>query len=817
VADLIININIDETRKKQRLVIETYEGTILNLKSKQFSGQLRNVNLTSVSNVNNLSSSQLQIVKNAFNDTANTQISGNQYIYSVSRLPYLQSIIKYGCVFCKDTRKSPMYNVEQLVLNTAHDKSVCIRDFSIYQDKTILYIDYDASKIDDKAGEITPLFYIDIYSEGYPSELYFDYGNDFIKADVKDMLLPNGAKYRDYRYEQSTISFIKNNNWKSSGKGLWVYIGSDISHDLQLLERSGIRLYTNSRKKIITTDFSNINISYGVDWFDIKGNLKAGDCELTISKLVDFRKAKEDWVEYNGNILFAPSGLKRINKSCLKKSSDNLKISTSDILSAMEVIDYFGNDVSTDYGALSSYQDIQLRLPTNSDSILRDYQRIGVKWLLSLRKNGFGGCLADDMGLGKTLQVISYLSDASQENTTALIVVPKTLLENWRREFQRFAPDISVYIYHGPKRNLATTQNYSVIITTYGTLLNDIDMFRQFVFDHLIVDEAQSIKNSRSKAHRAVRQVRAKTKIIMTGTPLENNILEYWDLMKLANPTRLSYKDVTKGLSDEQIINKIKRLTRPFLLRRFKKDVLDDLPDKEEQIIYCNFDDSQRTLYDNLLNSIRFELNRKADRYEIKSNTIVLNGLMYLQEVCCHPRLIPREYNLNLCSESAKTERLLAMIKDLYSSGHKIVVFSRFTRMLEIIYKDTVKLHLNVFYLDGSTSNRQNVVDDFENSADGIFLLSLKAGGVGLNLVSADTAIIYDPWWNPAAEKQAEDRIYRIGQKNKVTIYKLIAADTIEEKVLNLQETKKKLFDEVIEGHEMPVSITMEDIRNLLE
>lgn len=439
-----------------------------------------------------------------------------------------------------------------------------------------------------------------------------------------------------------------------------------------------------------------------------------------------------------------------------------------------------------------------------------------MKWLLSLRKNGFGGCLADDMGLGKTLQVISYFSDKSQLGTNALIVVPKTLIENWNREFKKFAPDISTYVYHGIGRNLADALNCRVIITTYGTLLNDIELINECNFDHLIIDEAQNIKNSRSKAYRAVKAVRAKTRIIMTGTPLENNIQEYWGLMKIANPTELSYKMIMNGLSEEQIIEKVKRLTSPFLLRRFKKDVIDDLPEKEERIVYCSFDDDQRKLYNKLLESIKYEIDRKADRYEIKSNSIILSGLMYLQEVCCHPRLIPKEYNSEMCFESAKLDQLLLMVDELYAAGHKIVIFSRFTRMLEIINKEFIKRHFNIFYLDGSTKDRQSVVDDFEESDEGVFLISLKAGGVGLNLISADTAILYDPWWNPAVEKQAEDRIYRIGQKKKVTVFKLIAAGTIEEKVQTLQETKKKLFDDVIEGNDIPQNITMKDIRNLL-
>ena len=630
------------------------------------------------------------------------------------------------------------------------------------------------------------------------------------------MFLNNELKYRNYKFEKDIISLIKEYHWKNLTKNAFTYSGKDITEDIKSLAFSGIHLYTNSRKKINVADFDNVSVSYGLDWFELSGNVTAGDSEIKLSELIDFRKKKEPWTEYNGQIIFSPSSLKKLGKNEIEKNGDNLKISKDDILSALEIVDFFGSKNVEAFSELSRYQDINLQLTNVLQNTLREYQKIGVKWLLSLRKNGFGGCLADDMGLGKTLQVISYFSDKSQLGTNALIVVPKTLIENWNREFKKFAPDISTYVYHGIGRNLADALNCRVIITTYGTLLNDIELINECNFDHLIIDEAQNIKNSRSKAYRAVKAVRAKTRIIMTGTPLENNIQEYWGLMKIANPTELSYKMIMNGLSEEQIIEKVKRLTSPFLLRRFKKDVIDDLPEKEEQIVYCSFDDDQRKLYNKLLESIKYEIDRKADRYEIKSNSIILSGLMYLQEVCCHPRLIPKEYNSEMCFESAKLDQLLLMVDELYAAGHKIVIFSRFTRMLEIINKEFIKRHFNIFYLDGSTKDRQSVVDDFEESDEGVFLISLKAGGVGLNLISADTAILYDPWWNPAVEKQAEDRIYRIGQKKKVTVFKLIAAGTIEEKVQTLQETKKKLFDDVIEGNDIPQNITMKDIRNLL-
>lgn len=816
-ADLIININLDESRKKNGLIIETYEGIIPHLKSKKFSGQLRNVNLSSIFNVDNLSPADLQNVKNIFNDATNTQISKYQYNFSVKQLPCLKSLVSKKVLFCKDTRKSAMYEIEQLLLNAENDRLECFHNFSAFQDVTTLYINYDVEKCFNFEDEIIPLFYIDIISGDYTSELFFDYGKDLVKADEKSIFLQNEKRYRDYKFEKKVISIIKEAHWKCVGNKIFMYVGKDIYEDVHKLETSGIHLYTNSRKKINTASFDNISVSYGIDWFELNGTVTVGDKQVKLNDLIDFGKRKEVWTEYNGQIIFTPIVLKKFGKSGIKQDGNNLKISKKDILMALEIVDLFEKRDISSYNELLKYQDIELQVPDMLNRTLRDYQQMGVKWLLSLRKNGFGGCLADDMGIGKTLQVISYLSDKALDGTSALIVVPKTLIENWNREFKKFAPEITIYIYHGYGRNFNEALKYQAVITTYGTLLNDIDKFAKHKFDNLIIDEAQNIKNSRSKVYRAVRLINATTRIIMTGTPLENNIREYWGLMKIVNPTHLSYKTIAEGLSEKQVIKKIKRLTNPFILRRYKKDVLDDLPEKEEQIIYCTFDEAQRDLYNKMLESIRHEVNRKADRFEMKANSIVLNGLMYLQEICCHPKLIPKEYNKKGCCESAKLDQLLLMLDELYMSEHKVVVFSRFTRMLEIINKELTKKYFNVFYLDGNTGNRQKVVDEFEKSRDGVFLISLKAGGVGLNLVSADMAIIYDPWWNPAVEKQAEDRIYRIGQKNKVTIFKLIVADTIEEKIQTLQETKKKLFDEVIEGHEVPHNILMEDIRNLLE
>lgn len=553
-----------------------------------------------------------------------------------------------------------------------------------------------------------------------------------------------------------------------------------------------------------------------MDWFEINGEISIGDKKINLSDIIDFRKRRNDWNEYSGQIVFISDKLKKLADVSAQKEGGSLRIQKQDLWNVLEIADTFGIKKISNFNDLIGYESIQLDLPRHIMNILREYQIIGVKWLLSLRKNGFGGCLADDMGLGKTVQIIAYLSENSFNKTHSLIVVPKTLLENWKREFLKFAPEIKVYIYHGRDRSTEAFKSNQVIITTYGTLINDFDRLNSYYFENMIIDEAQYIKNARSKAYRAVKYMKAGTKIIITGTPIENNIREYWNLMRITNPTMMSFKELTKGLDQNQIVSKARFMTAPFLLRRLKSDVLEDLPEKHEMTVYCDFDDSQRELYEIMLESIRHEISRKSDRFEIKSNSTILNGLLYLQEICCHPRLIPKEYNINGCFESAKLDLLISMTSELYSSSHKIVIFSRFTKMLGIINKALSKLHINVFYLDGKTRQRQEIVDDFEQSKEGVFLISLKAGGVGINLVSADTAIIYDPWWNPAVEKQAQDRIYRIGQKKNVTVYKLIVANTIEEKVQLLQAKKKELFDQIVSGHDMPTNITLDDLKELI-
>ena len=418
--------------------------------------------------------------------------------------------------------------------------------------------------------------------------------------------------------------------------------------------------------------------------------------------------------------------------------------------------------------------------------------------------------------------ILDYFENISDEDNKlpVLVVCPSSLSLNWLEESKKFTPTLKSVVISGDQESrnamINNINDYNLVITSYDLLKRDLDLYKEknYLFRYIIADEAQYIKNNLTKNAKAIKEIRAVSRFALTGTPIENNLMEFWGLMKLLNPQIIgSYKSIFKNVNNQ--IDKMRVITSPFLLRRMKNDVLKDLPKKQEQVLFVKMDPEQQTLYNNILKSIKHELERKSNRFEIKSNSIMLNGLLYLQEICCHPALL-EQFEQTKGISSAKMELLFEVIEPLYEAGHKIVIFSRFTKMLKLIEKRLLREHKNTFYLDGQTKNRMNIIDEFEQNKIGIFLISLKAGGTGINLTSADIGIIYDPWWNPAIEKQAEDRLYRIGQKNSVIIYRLITEGTIEEKVQELKEKKMDITMQLLEGHEVPTSITKEMIEKLL-
>ncbi len=812
--DLIVNIDFEESKKNNGLIIEFYSGTIPHLKSKKFSGQLRNINLNSVFVTNNINAGDLEQMKLVFNNEDNIQVKKNQYLVSLEIIPYLQKLIKNGCLFYRD-RTTSMYQVEDIVINSKNEKlkRKVISNFEYAFDKTIVYFFYQSDRVIQYKQACKAKLYIDIHEKQYNAYLLFDYNNHVVRYGNQPEKIEAKAFYRDYAFESHILELMNECGWKYAKDQYFHYLGKDITESIKMMSEAGLLLYTKEEKHIASATLKECSMSYDIDWFELRGTFLANGTEYDLSQIIN---SSSNWKEINNTIVFIPRSIQKLNEK-IEKKNEHLVIDKRQVLNALSIASDLNIHHIKNMNSFISYDQVVLHIPEQLRSMLRGYQVIGVKWLLSLKANGFGGCLADDMGLGKTVEMIAFLSDQTMAKQKTIIIVPKTLLENWKREILKFAQNLSVSIYHGNNRHDIKVSDADLMITTYGTLVNDFSKIKAYKFDNAIVDEAQFIKNSKTRAYKAISSLEASNKYLLTGTPLENNVQEYWNLMRIAVPTNMTFSEVTNGIEAENIINKLKSITQPFLLRRLKSDVLKELPDRTEQTLYCQFSNLERELYDSVLSSVRKEILRKPDRYEVKSNATYLKGLLLLQEICCHPKLIPNELNFNNCYESSKLSLLLTMVGELQAGGHKIVIFSRFSRMLHIIEENLISNHFNTFYIDGSTNNRQKIVDDFEKSKDGIFLISLKAGGVGLNIVSADIVIMYDPWWNPAAEKQAEDRVYRIGQNKKVTIYKLVVANSIEEKVLSLQVKKKDVFDQLMANQNVPSKLSLKIFKELLD
>ena len=467
---------------------------------------------------------------------------------------------------------------------------------------------------------------------------------------------------------------------------------------------------------------------------------------------------------------------------------------------------------------MKSVEESDYEVPKSLDQIMRGYQKKGFLWLKTLSHNGFGGILADDMGLGKTLQVIAFLLSEVQEagesdNRRCLIVCPASLVYNWKNEIERFAPELSVVMVTGQAADraalIAESTNRDILITSYDLLRRDLTHYEKLLFYCEVVDEAQFIKNQSTRAAHAVRKVAAATKIAMTGTPVENRLSELWSIFDYLMPGFLyGYKQFRDEMEipivegkDAETLERLRRFISPFVLRRLKKDVLKDLPDKMEEVIYVQMMDEQKKIYQANVLKLRQNLLSKEEADFRKERIEILAALTRLRQLCCAPQLILEQYK----GGSAKTDQCMDMLTDAVGNGHKVLVFSQFTSMLDILTDLARQQGISYYLLTGATSKerRAEMVTSFNTDDTQVFFISLKAGGTGLNLTAADIVIHYDPWWNVAAQNQATDRTHRIGQKNVVTVYKLIARDTIEDSILALQEHKAQLADQVLGGDEI--------------
>jgi SNF2 family DNA or RNA helicase len=454
---------------------------------------------------------------------------------------------------------------------------------------------------------------------------------------------------------------------------------------------------------------------------------------------------------------------------------------------------------------------------------MRPYQREGLAWLLFLEELELGGCLADDMGVGKTIQMLALLElhrerRAGGENLAPdLVVVPKSLIFNWMAEAGRFAPGLRVLDYTGMERDDDAIAHHDVVLTTYGILRRDITHLKDVPFHTVVLDESQAIKNAGSDSAKAARLVTARHRMAMTGTPIENHLGELWSLFEFLNPGLLGSASAWRAGSqmDVEARNWLRKALRPLILRRTKQQVASELPPRTEQVLVCEMELEQRRMYSAILNRVRQDLDRRIRQDGLaKSKMHVLEALLRLRQVACHPKLVQE----TSAAPSAKFELLLDQLAEVVEEGHKALVFSQFTSLLALLKPHLEEARLPFEYLDGSTTDRQQRVERFQSDPKcPLFLLSLKAGGTGLNLTAADYVFLLDPWWNPAVEAQAIDRTHRIGQTRPVFAYRIVAKDTIEERILSLQQQKRDLAKAILgEDNSMLGSLRREDLDYLL-
>ena len=559
----------------------------------------------------------------------------------------------------------------------------------------------------------------------------------------------------------------------------------------------------------------SLSVKSGQDWFDLKASADFEGHAVPLPRLLEALKrgeasvalddgtlgmVPEEWLKKYG--LLAKMGT--VEGDAVRFGRAQVGVLDALLASRPEV--EFDKQFARARDELRKFDGVEPADPPKGfQGELREYQREGLGWLRFLRKFGFGGCLADDMGLGKTVQVLAHLAGRKKADGPALVVVPRSLVFNWKQEAARFAPKLRVLDHTGTARDRtgAAFKDHDLIVTTYGTLRNDADVFAKLRFDTCVLDESQAAKNADTETAKAVRLVQADHRLALSGTPVENHLGELWTLFEYLNPGMLGRSVAFSGGAvrnpDPETREVLARALKPFILRRTKDQVAKDLPEKTEQTVYCDLGPKQRQLYDELRDHYRQSLLARVAEVGLgRAKIQVLEALLRLRQAACHPGLIDKK---RAGEESAKLDELLPHLRELAEGGNKVLVFSQFTSLLAIVRSHLDAEGVTYEYLDGRTRDRAARVERFQTDPDcKLFLVSLKAGGVGLNLTAAGYVFLLDPWWNPAVEAQAIDRTHRIGQTKPVFAYRLIARDTVEEKVLALQQSKRELADAILGG-----------------
>jgi superfamily II DNA or RNA helicase len=632
-----------------------------------------------------------------------------------------------------------------------------------------------------------------------------------------------------------------------------------MAKDIQLKQQFGSIRFQLEECKM---SFELIANKQKMDWFDLKGFIQFGSYTFPLSAIRPYILKKErefplpdgtfgfipeEWfIDLEPIFLFSTGRenlqIKKIYFNLFRQASAQ---KSNQILSRAEMLDSLFEIPGAD-------------LPDGLKASLRPYQRSGYEWMIYLKQNGFGGCLADDMGLGKTLQTLclllqdaenapkrhyqpqptpeiqlslfesppstSALSDS--KTRTSLIVVPTSLIHNWYRESKKFTPALSMMLYVGSKRSKASQFNrqlsqHQLVITSYGTLRNDIDLLKKQEWNYVVLDESQTIKNPESRIYQAVMELKASHRLVLTGTPIENSLKDLWAQMNFLNPGLLGNLEFFKKQyvfpieqsGNEKQAEKLRTLTRPFILRRTKEEVASDLPDLTQLVRLCEMTEEQKEIYLRYKQTLRNNLLNQIENQGLgRSSMLILRGIQQLRQLANHPYMIEPDYE----STSGKLELVMEMLESLQQEKHKVLIFSNFVKHLNILRAEFEKREWTYSYLSGASVKREKIIEEFQTEADRLFfLISMKAGGVGLNLTQADYIMILDPWWNPAVEMQAVSRAHRIGQEKKVFVYRFITENSIEEKIQILQEKKRFLADQFINSNNPIQGFNLEEIKDL--
>lgn len=694
-------------------------------------------------------------------------------------------------------------------------------------------------------------------------QLYFKYGEYAFAVGgehrVSVRLKREGDHYtfirikRNMEWEKQKLTFLLNQGLKKTN-ALFPHLEFDVAggaeeasyaiinwvnEHVDLLNENGYTIEQASSVKRFAfgTNKIDFEVSEDNDWFDIKAIVYFGNHPIPFIALKQhILHKKREFVLPDGEIAVIPERWFTQYSSLFSLTDGNkhLKLKKHHIGLINDLAEDSISNVtlSRKLQRLTDFDHIDdVLMPVNFKGDLRPYQKAGYNWFGFLRHYNFGGCLADDMGLGKTVQTLAMLQKVKEENDEAgllhpsLIIMPTSLVYNWLNEAKKFAPKLRIHTHTGTFRNKEVSRfgKYDLIVTTYGITRVDVELMKSFYFNYIILDESQSIKNPSSKAFKAVRALKSRHRLVLSGTPVENSVSDLWTQLTFLNPGLLGtqaffneeYVQAIEKRKDEEKAKKLQAIIKPFVLRRTKEQVAAELPPKTEHIFYCDMSEDQAAYYEKTKSAYRNDLLHSMDDGTYAQKQIqLLQGLTALRQLANHPVMIDESYT----SDSGKFENVMHTLDNVLKGGHKVLIFSQFVKQLSIFRAKFEVEAIPYAYLDGSTKNRGEVVATFqEDETVRVFLISIKAGGVGLNLTQADYVFILDPWWNPAVEQQAIDRTHRIGQDKKVFIYKFISKDTVEEKILSLQRRKKILASTLITTEESFFkSLSKDDISELL-